>query len=180
MVARHPWVYWLVVALVAGSVGLGTARALAGVEAARRSWGEQETVWVASTAIDPGQPLTADRRSVPRAMAPSSAISTVPVDAVARQHISAGEIVTVADIAAGGSAGLVPDGWVALVVPSPGGHFTIGDHLHVYSGDRLVVAALVVDVGESDLMVAVPEADAPVLATALLADAVVVGLSPGP
>ncbi len=180
MVARHPWIYWLAVALVAGSVGLGTSRALAKVDAARRSWGEQETVWVASTAIEPGQPVTADRRSVPRAMAPTSAIGTAPVDAVARQHIAAGEIVTVADLTAGGSAGLVPDRWVAFVVASPGGHFAVGDHLRVYSGDQLVAAGLVVDSGESELMVAVPDADAPVLAAALLADSVTIGLSPGP
>ncbi len=180
MVARHPWIYWFVVALVAGSVGLGTARSLARVEAARLSWGEQKTVWVASAAIEPGQPVTADRRSVPRAMAPVSAISTAPVDAVARQQIAAGEIITVADITSSGSAGLVPDGWVALVVPSPGGHFTVGDHLRIYAGDQPVAAGLVVDGGESELMVAVPEAAAPVLATALLADAVTIGLSPGP
>ena len=56
MVARHPWIYWLSITVVAGMVGLGAARALADVDAARRSWGEQQTVWVASAATEPGQP----------------------------------------------------------------------------------------------------------------------------
>ena len=180
MVARHPWIYWSAVAIVAAGVGLGTARSLARVDAARRSWGEQQTVWVASAAIEPGQSIAADRRSVPRAMVPVSASGAAPNSAVARQHIAAGEIITLADIAASGPAGLVPDGWVAFVVPSPGGHFAVGDHLRVYSGDQLVAAGLVVDSGESDVMVAVPEAAAPALATAVLASSVTIGLSPGP
>ncbi|MGZ4765698.1 MAG: hypothetical protein ACXVH5_07050, partial [Ilumatobacteraceae bacterium] len=64
MVARHPWVYWLVISALAGVVALGAARAMAAVDAARRSWGEQEAVWVASAAAEPGQPIQADRRQV--------------------------------------------------------------------------------------------------------------------
>jgi hypothetical protein len=177
--ARHPWIYWLAVALVASGVGLGTARAMARVDAARRSWGEHETVWVASAAIEPGQPVVSDRRDVPRAMTPVGALGTAPVDVVARHHIGPGEIITDADIAAGGPAGLVPDGWVAFVVAASGDHFATGDHLRVYSGDQLVAAGLVVDRGESELMVAIPEAAAPMMATGILADAITIGLTPG-
>ncbi len=180
MTARHPWIYWIVVLLVAAGVGLGTARAIADVEAARLSWGEQKTVWVASAAIEPGQPVIADRRDVPRAMAPVGALGTAPVDAVARQSIGPGEIITDVDIAAAGSAALVPEGWVAFVVAAPGKHFATGDRLRVYAGDQLVAAGLVVDSGESDLVVAIPETAAPMMATALLADAVTIGLTPGP
>ena len=177
---RHPWIYWCAVALVASGVGLGTARSMARVDAARRSWGDHQTVWVAAAAIEPGQPVVADRRDIPRAMTPVGALATAPVDVVARQSIGAGEIITNVDIAAGGSAGLVPHGWVAFVVGSPGDHFAIGDHLRVYSGDQLVAAGLVVDRGESELMVAVPEAAAPMMTTGILADAVTIGLTPGP
>ena len=180
MVARHPWTYWFVIAVVAGAVGLGTARALAGVDAARRSWGEPEPVWMASAAIEPGQPVVANRREVPRAVVPAGAVSVPPNDAVARQRIGPGEIITDNDVAAGGSAGLVPDGWVAFAVPAAVEHFATGDHLSVFSGDQLVATGLVVDHGESELMVAIPAEAAPAMATALLADAVTLGLTPGP
>jgi hypothetical protein len=65
-------------------------------------------------------------------------------------------------------------------VPASIDHFAIGDHLRVYAGGQLVGSGLVVDVGESELMVAIPTAAAPALATALLANAVTLGLTPGP
>ncbi len=179
-VARHPWVYWLVISAVAGVVALGAARAMAGVDAARRSWGEQEAVWVASTAIEPGQPIHADRRQVPRALAPPSAVVVAPVEAVARQHISPGEIITEVDLASRGASGLIPDGWLAFAVPAAVAHFAAGDHLRVYSGDQFLAAGVVVDRGESELMVAVPIEAAPAMATALLANTVTIALTPGP
>jgi hypothetical protein len=180
IVARHPWVYWLVISAVAGVVALGTERAMAGVDAARRSWGEQEAVWVASAAIEPGQPIRADRRQVPRALAPASAVIVAPVDAVARQRISPGEIITDIDLAVRGAAGLIPDGWVAFAVPSAVAHFAPGDHLRVYSGDQFVAAGVVVNSGESELLVAIPIESAPAMATALLANTVTLALTPGP
>jgi hypothetical protein len=69
---------------------------------------------------------------------------------------------------------------VAFPVPTAVEHFATGDHLNVYSGDQLVAAGVVVDHGESELMVAIPADAAPVMATALLADAVTLGLTPGP
>ncbi len=180
MVARHPWIYWFVVAVIAGAVGLGAAQALAGVDAARRSWGEQESVWMASAAIEPGQPIVADRRDVPRAVVPPGALGVPPDDAVARQRIGPGEIITDTDVAARGSAGLVPDGWVAFAVPASVEHYATGDHVNVYSGDQLVAAGVAVGRGESELMVAIPADAAPAMTTALLADAVTLGLTPGP
>ena len=78
MVARHPWIYWLSITVVAGMVGVGAARALADVDAARRAWGELETVWVASRATEPGQPISPEARSVPRAVVPGGAVGLTP------------------------------------------------------------------------------------------------------
>ena len=180
MVARHPWTYWLVIAVLAGGVGLGAARAVARVDAARRSWGEQRSVWMATAAVEPGQPITAERRDVPIAVVPRAAVMDVPSGAIARQHLGPGEIVTDADVSASGTAGLVPHGWVAFAVPASVDHFAVGDHLDVYSADHLVAAGLVVDAGESELMVAIPATSAPAMSTALLADAVTLGLTSSP
>jgi hypothetical protein len=180
MIARHPWVYWLTIAVLTGVVGLSASRAVAGVDAARRSWGEQQPVWIATSAIEPGQVIMAERREVPSAVVPPGAVAVPPDGSVARQHIGPGEIVTNSDVTAAGTAGLVPDGWVAFAVPASVEHFAIGDHLRVYSADQLVAAGLVVDDGDSELMVAIPSDAAPAMATALLADAVTLGLTPGP
>ena len=177
MVARHPWTYWLVVVALAGAVGLSAARAVARVDAARRSWGQQQSVWTASVPIEPGQPVTAERHEVPLAVVPASAVLDIPPDAIATQRVGAGEIITDSDVSATGTAALVPDGWVAFVVPASVDHFAVGDHLDVYSVDQLIAAGLVVDVGESELMVAIPAASAPTLSAALLADAVTLGLT---
>jgi hypothetical protein len=180
MIARHPWAYWVVVVVLAGAVGLGVARSLADVDAARRSWGTQQPVWIATSAIEPGQMITAEHREVPSAVVPPGAVDAAPDGSVARQHIGPGEIVTNSDVTAAGTAALVPDGWVAFAVPASVEHFAIGDHLRVYSADQLVAAGLVVDDGDSALMVAIPSDAAPAMATALLADAVTLGLTPGP
>jgi hypothetical protein len=178
MVARHPWIYWLSITVVAGMVGLGAARALADVDAARRSWGEVETVWVASAATEPGQPIAPEARSMPRAVVPAGAVRSVPEGLIARQRIGPGEIIVDSDVSATGSVGLIPEGWVAFVVAAAVSHFAVGAHVEVYAGDQFVAAGLVVDVGEADLMVAIPVDAAPAMAIAVLADTATLALTP--
>lgn len=178
--ARRPWIYWLAVVSVAGAVGLGAAGALGDVDKARLAWGEQRSIWVAAAAIEPGQPIVTDRRQVPAAMVPAAAVGSSPANAKAVQRIDAGEIITTGDVSAGGTAGLVPAGWVAFGVPSPAGRFSTGDHLRVYSGEVLVASGIVVDSGDDALMVAIPESAAPAMSSALLAGTVTIGLAAGP
>lgn len=180
MVARHPWSYWLVIAVLAGTAGVTASRAVHGVDSARRSWGDQQSVWLATIAIEPGQPISAQRRDVPRAIVPAAAAVVVPRGAIARQRVGAGEIVTDADVSAHGTAALVPVGWVAFAVPASVDHFAVGDHLAVYSADNLVAGGVVVDVGEAELMVAIPDTSAPAMSGALLANAVTLGLTSTP
>ena len=131
MVARHPWIYWMVIVALAGSVGLGAASAVAAVDAERRSWGDQVTVWVAIDDISVGQPIRVESHRVPRAVVPPDAVTAPPATAIARQHIDRGEMLTSSDVSVSGSAGLIPDGWVALAVPATVEHFAIGDRINV-------------------------------------------------
>jgi hypothetical protein len=179
VVARRPWVYWLAIAALAGSVGLGAARALAAVDAARRSWGDQTMVWVAKDDIATGEPIRAESRRVPRAVVPPDAVTAAPTDAVAHQRVGRGEMITSADVSATGSAGLVPDGWVALAVPATVEHFATGDRVAIYSGDQFVTDGTVVGAGETGLLVAVPADAAPTVAMGVQADAITVGLTSG-
>ncbi|MEP7201327.1 MAG: hypothetical protein ABI894_01900 [Ilumatobacteraceae bacterium] len=180
IVARHPWIYWLSVMVVAGMVGLGVVRAMADIDAARRSWGEKQTVWIASAAIEPGQAISATGRSVPRAVVPIGAVDSAPDGSMARQHIGLGEIIVTSDLSAGGSVGLIPVGWVGFAVTAPVAHFSVGDHLNVYSGDQFVGAGVVIGVGESDLMVAVEADAAPALSTGVLSGTLTLALTRGP
>ena len=180
MVARHPWIYWLVIAALASLVGLSAQRTIAGVDAQRRSWGKQQTVWMTTAAIEAGHVITADRNEVPVAVVPDDAAVELRAGSIARQHIGAGEIVTSADITASGPAGLIPRDWAAFAVPASVEHFAIGDHVGVYTADQFLTPGVVIAAGESELMVAIPTASAPALAAALLADAVTLALTPGP
>ena len=180
MVARHPSIYWFAVAVVAAGLALSAGRAVEGVDAARRSWGRQQIVWMASASIEPGQPILAAARQVPAAVVPVDASDADPSGTVARQRVGTGEIITDADITARGTAGLVPTGWEAFAMQPSVAHFAVGDHLSVYAGGELACAGLVVDDSDSALMVAVPADTASVIAAALLTNAVTLALTPGP
>ena len=176
--ARHPWIYWVSIAVVAAVVATGSASALAGVDAARRSWGRQSTVWITTAAVAPGAPIAADSRQIPDAVVPIGATHEDPAGMIARQRMGPGEIVTTDDVSATGSTGLIPAGWVAFAVPASSEHFASGDHVDVYSGDVFVAAGLVVAEGDAELMVAVPTTAAPTLAAGILADSVTLALTP--
>jgi hypothetical protein len=180
VVARHPWIYWTAVAALAGIVTIGVVDAMAKVDAARRSWGTQQQVWVATAAMEPGAVITAELSEVPTAVVPNDAIDTSPVGAIAKQHIAVGEIVTRDDVTRAGPAGLIPDGWVAFAVPESVDHFVPGDHVNVYTTDRLIGDGVVVDAGDSDVMVAIAADAAPAMATALQSGAVTVALTSAP
>ena len=180
LLARRPWIYWLAVAIAAVAVGVATARTLAGIDAARLAWGRQQTVWIATAATEPGQQIVAERREVPQAVVPIGAVDREPSSMIARQRMSVGEIVTADDVAVGGTAGLIPAGWVAFPLPVAGGQFVAGDHVVVYSGDQRLTGGMVVFRDDSDVMVAVPESAGASMATGLLANSVTVALTPDP
>ena len=108
---------------------------------------------------------------------PDDAVDASPVGATATQHVAAGEIVIGADVTRDGAAGLIPQGWVAFAIPESVEHFSTGDHVDVYTTDRLISDGVVVDVGDSDVMVAIAADAAPAMATALQAGAVTLALT---
>ena len=140
VVARRPWLYWLVVVALAGGVGLITAGAVAEIDDARRSWGETRPVLVASRSLNPGEALEGrtDVQSRPIPMVPDDAIERMAPGAVARQHVAAGEVLVDADVVSGSlPAALIPAGWrgvpVAEAVPSGAG---VGDRVAVAARER--------------------------------------------
>lgn len=168
LLARRPWIYWLLVALVVTGLAVRVGAYVASVEAARHAWGSTSAVYVATADIEPGAPVAAERREVPAAMLPVRPAAEIG-GAVARQRISAGEIVTVADVVAdSGPLALVPPGFLAVpVIESPVSGAAVGDRVQVAT-DGVVLSADAIVVGHSPdaTLVAVPADEAPLLPAA--------------
>jgi hypothetical protein len=183
LLARHPLVYWLVVAALAAIAGQITVGKMHALDDARRSWSELREVWVATAEVRPGGPVVADARRVPVAFAPASAIGSDPAGATALQRLMPGEVVTTADIG-DGPLELLPLGWEGVAFASDETTIEVsrGDHVAVVADGAVVVAeALVVAVAERSVTVAVPSADAPVAALAARSQTAALTLRrPGP
>ena len=182
LVARRPWIHWLIVTTLAAATAAEVSSQVDAVAAERARWGTTRTVAVASRPADPGEPLAVERRDVPAAVVPDTAID--PSDAatglVARQHVDTGEIVTGHDVVGGGPLPLVPAGWVAVpVVESPSSGATPGERVHLVSeGVVLVADALVADRHGDVTLIAVPADRAPAVPTAAAAGTLAVLRSP--
>lgn len=117
---RRPWIRWLAVTVLSLAVGWMVLAQLRDVEAAQRSWTEQQTVFVAAHDHSPGDPFEVEERRLPLAAVPLSAVTEPPVGLSARQQIGLGEIVTHADVSnrLGPAAG-ADDGSVVVAISDP-------------------------------------------------------------
>jgi hypothetical protein len=180
VLVKHPWIYWLVVAVAAAGAGAAMLERVDRVDAERAAWGETRSVWVAAIDHEPGDPLTVERRELPRAVVADGAADAV-AGLTARQHVAAGEIVHDSDIVAlTGPQALTPAGW--LVVPvneSPASGATSGDRAQVV-GDGVVLSADALVVGHHDgsTLVAVPADEAASVAALAMRDGVTLLLIP--
>jgi hypothetical protein len=181
--ARSPWLYWAIVAVLAGTAGFLVLRAASGVDAARESWGETRQVVVARHPIEPGAPLdgSVSRREVPSPLVPADAVSDLDTYAVARQRIAAGEIVVAHDITPSAAPqSLIPEGWLAVAVSEPvASGATVGDAVSVATGGIVIATdGLVVGVVGEALLVAVPADEAAQVAQAASTSDVAVLIRP--
>lgn len=173
LVVMHPSIYWIVFLLLAVTAGWIVRDQLAGVDHARRSWGDTRQVIVASTNHEPGQPLQIERVDMPIAMVPPGAIVANDVDGISppitRQRIGVGEIVVASDItSASGPAALAEPGTAVVGVIDPHArNVAIGLDVAVASdGVLLAHHALVVDLVDDVIFISVDEPDAPAVAAA--------------
>ena len=170
--ARRPWIRWVLVAVLATGVGGSVASGLAGVRRERDAWGHSTTVYVATKDLVAGEPVAGavERREVPIAVIPDAALAVLPARATAKQRVGRGEIVVVGDIVdAAGPRALIPDGWLAMDITDVAdpAMFAVGDPAAVLAGGATVASrAVVVEVTATDVVVAVPLADAPTVAAA--------------
>lgn len=164
---------------VGASVSLGivatasTAALLANLVSASEALGRTVRVAVAVAPLAPGDSVataTVVLRSLPAAAVPSTALTVVPVDAVLRQHVAPGEVLTAADLASEGAN--LPDGWRTVAIAGRGAFPPLepGALVDVIAGSAVLAAgAVVIDVTEGGIVVAVPAESAPAVATAAAA-----------
>jgi hypothetical protein len=183
VLARRPWLYWVAVALLAGTAGLAAADAASGVDTARRAWGTTRPVVVAAVDVAPGTALDGVTavRSLPAPMVPVGAVVELSPDATARQQLAAGEIVMAHDVAATTAPrALIPEGWraVAVAEPVPSGA-AVGDEVAAASGGIAVAdEGIVVGRLAEGILVAVPAGVAPQVAHAATAGELTLLLAP--
>ncbi|MEO6651580.1 MAG: SAF domain-containing protein [Ilumatobacteraceae bacterium] len=162
-VARRPWLYWLVVAAAALGVAASVLQHVDRLDAARSAWGETTTVWTATQALAPGQPVVAEATEMPVAIAPPHHLTSID-GLTMRQSVGAGEVIADSDVVVGeGPLALTPTGWLAVpIVESPTSGAAIGDRVHIASdGFVITTDALVVGFHDDVTVIAVPAADAP-------------------
>ncbi len=194
---RQPRLWWPIVVLVALSLGAAVSSVVAGAERTRDEWGATEVVAVASRGLEAGaaiQPGDIDLVERPAAMVPDGAVRAVPRGELAAAAIARGEVLVASRLAPSGLSGVaatLPAGTRAVAIPLEAGlapPLEAGDHVDVLvalapeaagegpPGFVVTADALVVDVAEQAVTVAVPRAAAPKIAVALGAGAVSLAL----
>lgn len=171
--ARRPWVRWIVAAAtatVAAALVLGQLNA---AEAARLAWVDRQAVLVAAHDHAPGEPLVLESKELPTAAIPAAAMIDIEPGSRARQHISAGEIITSADVGGrtGPAATASPD---EVVIPiddsllsSALASLSVGLDVAIHS-DGVVLAASgrIVSLEGDVVFVAIAPSDAAAVSTA--------------
>lgn len=155
LLARRPWLYWLIVGMCAIAVWLSVSSAQAQVTQERDSWGTTRDVWVASGPIAAGEVVDAAVAEYPSAMVPPSAVSSLAAGAVAARSIADGEVVVATDVA---FAGLVPAEWIVFAVPLDGAPWlVVGDEVSVFGSGQFWCEGMAAEIGDATVEIAVPQ-----------------------
>jgi hypothetical protein len=185
LLARRPWIYWLVVIVAAVACGFTVRQRIGDIDTARDAWGDAREVLVARRDTRPGESLEVDVRRMPVAVVPVAALRNDAGDGslIARQDVPAGAIVTEVDVGRAGHdvpAALLPDGWAAVpIVESPPSGAAVGAHVQIVAeGVVLAPDAIVVGYHDDVTLIAVPDELAPMVAAGADAGGVAVLLLP--
>lgn len=190
---RGPVPHWAVVTAVALVPALVVGRLATGVEAERRRWGPGLPTVVAVDDIPSGAILTSaevEVRRLPAGARPRDALAALPPGSVASAELAAGEAVVSSRLAPAGTspvAARLPGGTRGIAVATDGGlHLRVGDHVDVLttldtdgSQPTVTVArgALVVDLADKAVTVAVDADEQERVAFALAAGVVTLSLT---
>jgi len=184
---RRPIPWWVAAVLLAAVTTVTVGRVTGEAAAERARWGHERPVVVALADHDPGDALRAEVRLLPAAVVPDGALDELPARATAVTALAAGEVVVARRIAPEGLslvAARLPSETRGVAVPHGIAPLPVevGDRADVlasFETETITVAtgALVVDVGEDAVTIAVDEDDAAGVAYAVTAGVVTLALS---
>ena len=169
VLARRPWIHWVVVAVLAGLAAAAVHSQIRAVAAERDRWGATRTVLVATRHHHPGDPVDAERTTLPVAALPDGALDELAGGAVVRQRVALGEVLTELDVTVhAGPAALAEPDTVVVGLSDPLARGVVVGLAVQVSADGLVLAddAVVTDVVDDVIFVAVGESDGPHVASA--------------
>jgi hypothetical protein len=156
---RHPIPFWIAAVSLTALTATMVGRVADAAATERDRWGERVPVAIATGDLEPGERLRATVELRPAAVVPDGALTSVP-DAVVAAFIGAGEMVLAARVAPAGLspiAALLPPGTRGVAVP-PGIAplpLAVGDRVDVLGASLLATGAVVVDVTEAAVTIAV-------------------------
>lgn len=191
LLARRPWVYWALVASVAGLVASVTTGMVRDATASVRRLGPLVEVPVAARTMPLGTVLADSDvawRSLPAGVLPVEELERSPVGRTAWVPLVEGEALVVSKFAPLGSTGvaaLLPAGARALAVPAVTGNPSLqrGDRVDVLvtvdgsPTEAVATGAMVLDATPDVVTVAVTADDAPKVAFALSRGVVTLSLA---
>jgi Flp pilus assembly protein CpaB len=199
LIARRSLPFWVLTIVAATVTAFTVTRAVERADAAAEK-AERRPVLVVAAPVSPGGRLDDTNTALarrPRAELPDGAVTELPMGAIAVDALVPGEVVVASRLAPAGlspAAALLPAGTRGIAVPAGATAMpvAVGDRVDVVAmlpfdsagpeGAAAVVAAdaVVVQVGEESVMVAVPEADVPGVARALAEGSVQLALRGAP
>lgn len=193
---RRPWLFWFFAVSLALLTGLTVARLVGEATSRAERLGGMRKVAVAARTVDAGQRLSPEDvavRDLPVAVLPHAPVAAAPAGHTALVPLAPGEVLLEAKLAPWGVQGvaaLVPAGLKALAVPAGEGGLALsrGNRVDVLAtfdtpdGETeptfpVAAAALVVDVGEDAVTVAVSPEEAPRVALATARGSVTLALT---
>jgi Flp pilus assembly protein CpaB len=191
--ARHRLIAAVPMIAFGVAVGAGVRSHVVALDQARHSWEQRATVLTMRHAVPSGQPVEASdviASELPVAGVAALSLSSLPGGAVALDDLSAGETLLANHLVAPGAGRLPPSSrGVSIARHDASLAVRVGDAVQVMSieashgGDetppRIVAArAVVVEFTDASTLVAVSEADAPLVAQAAVLDRAVLVLLP--
>lgn len=174
--------HWPLTALVALALAVLTTTIVSRAEQTAAGYRERLRVPVATRDLEPGEqiePGDVDWRELPAIAVPEAVTGDDPSGRTVVEPVLAGEPVAESRLAptgVSGPAALVPPGARALAVPvdPPLTSLTVGDRVDLLALGRWVArGAVVVDVTDGSIVVAVDEEEAPAVARGVLEGSVV-------
>ena len=184
--ARRPWLYWLVVGVVCVMVTWAVTGMVRHATASARSLGRLVSVPVAARPLSLGAVVGSDDvawRRLPVGVLPDEPVEPSPVGRTVVVPVVPGEVLLVPKFAPAGLSGvaaLLPAGARALAVPVVAANPSVqrSDRVDVLADSALVVRdAVVLDVTDDVVTIAVPADDAPGVALALSRGVVTLALA---